>query len=298
MSRILEHSVAGKIIILVSDLHIGAGRSGGGNVLEDFTSDTAFAELLSGVARESVASGRAAELIVNGDFGEFLQVPTRATYDSHARYTPDDYRDMGERASAQKLQHIMAGHPLVFDALRDWLRADTLPRTLTITKGNHDPQWQWGAVQRTLRDAIGANDARAALVEFPAVGIARDGLYVEHGNQYSESANRFTNFAAPFAPSEPTQLELPWGSRFVIEFFNDVERDKYWVDGVKPYKALVWYALEFDPPFAFRTLAALVRAAPKLVSIRDEIMDAWRTNLQMNPDLAAARFAADPQYRR
>lgn len=55
--------MAGKIVVVLSDLHLGAGSYRDGNLLEDFMSDAAFAELLSSVARESESSGHAAELI-------------------------------------------------------------------------------------------------------------------------------------------------------------------------------------------------------------------------------------------
>ena len=86
---------------------------------------------------------------INGDCGEFLQAPSRATFDPRQTYDAAAYRDMGAEASAQKLRHIIAGHPALVNALRDWLRAPPPRRTLVITKGNHDPQWQWPAVQQS-----------------------------------------------------------------------------------------------------------------------------------------------------
>ncbi len=290
--------MAGKIVIVLSDLHLGAGAYDDGNRLEDFTSDALFVELLKTIARESESSGRAVDLMMNGDLGEFLQVPARTTFDAHQNYGPDDYRDMSAAASVRKLRHLMVGHPTVFTMLRDWLRAESPQRRLIITKGNHDPQWHWPEVQNFMRQALGAADGRASLLEFPPVGYAHNRLYVEHGNQYTESANRFTNFAAPLARNNPSQLEIPWGSKFVIEFFNTVEHDRYWVDGIKPYSALVWFALKYDPAFAFRTIVALLRAAPKLTGVQDTMMDSWLTNLATYPQQAAERFRTDAEYRK
>ena len=287
----------GDIVVVVSDLHIGAGRYYDGNALEDFISDNAFASLVGELARESESAGRNAELVVNGDFVEFLQAPRGSSFEPGRTYPPADYGDMSAAASAQKLRHIVVGHPTLFAALRDWLRATAPHRRLIITKGNHDPQWHWSAVQDVLREAVGATGDRRHLLDFPAVGYSRPGLYVEHGNQYTESANRFSNFAEPLSPADPTQLETPWGSKFVIEFFNFVEREKYWVDGVKPYAALVWYSLKYDPVFAFRALVAILRAAPRLLAVRDEIRDSWLTNLQTHPELAAQRYQTDAAYR-
>jgi UDP-2,3-diacylglucosamine pyrophosphatase LpxH len=290
--------MAGDIVVVLSDLHIGAGRFAEGNTLEDFTSDASFAALLESVARESEASGRAAELVVNGDLGEFLQVPARDIFSPRQVFAPEDFRDMGEAASAQKLRLIAAGHPDFFNALRAWLRAEDPQRTLVILKGNHDPHWQWPAVQNFLRQAIAATGERTPLLKFPADGYARPGLYIEHGNQYAETANRFQNFAAPYAPGDLSQLETPWGSKFVIEFFNFVERTRYYVDGIKPHTALVWYSLKYDTAFAFQAFAALLRAAPRLLGVRDEIMDSWLTNLQTHSEAAARRYNDEEEYRR
>jgi hypothetical protein len=47
-----------------------------------------------------------------------------------------------------------------------------------------------------------------------------------------------------------------------MDVFNEVERDRYWIDGVKPITALVWYALAYDFAFAARSIATLIRALP------------------------------------
>jgi UDP-2,3-diacylglucosamine pyrophosphatase LpxH len=290
--------MAGDIVAVVSDLHLGAGQFYAGNTLEDFTSDGAFASLLAALARESEQAGRPAALVVNGDFVEFLQVPRAAPFEPSLEYPPAEYVDMGPSASAQRLRTVVAGHAPLFAALREWLRVEAPRRRLVILRGNHDPHWYWSAVQEALREAVGAGAERRTLVEFPAPGYACGRAYIEHGNQYAEAANRFRDMAAPLAAGDPSQLETPWGSKFVIEFFNRVEREKYWVDGVKPVGALVWHALKYDPSFAFRTLVALLRAAPRLAGVRDEIRDSWLTNLQTNPEFASQRYRTSEAYRR
>ena len=158
--------MAGDIVVVLSDLHIGAGRLAEGNLLEDFSSDAAFAALLKDIAGESELASRPAQLILNGDLCEFPQVPARDIFSPRQIYGPEDYRDMSQAASLQKLRLILAGHPDFFTALRAWLKSDEPRRTLVITKGNHDPQWQWPAVQDALRKALDAEGERAALLEF------------------------------------------------------------------------------------------------------------------------------------
>ena len=254
--------MAGKAKIVVSDLHLGAGFAQAGNALEDFTKDEDFARFLGGIKRESEAEGREFELIIAGDMLEFLQVPAADAFDPRRRYPPQAYRPSSEDDSLRKLELIIAGHPTFFAALRDFLAPAHPRRAVTIVKGNHDVNLHWGAVQDRLREALGATGERAGLLTFEERCVSREGIYVEHGNQYAERFNRFVNFEEPHDPVHEGQLVLVPGSRFVIDFFNQVERERYWVDGVKPLTALIWYAFAFDFPFAVRALASFLRVAP------------------------------------
>ena len=57
----------GKFKIVMSDLHLSAGRVAEGNPLEDFGSDQEFAALLDELIAESESRGAEVELIFNGD---------------------------------------------------------------------------------------------------------------------------------------------------------------------------------------------------------------------------------------
>jgi UDP-2,3-diacylglucosamine pyrophosphatase LpxH len=250
-----------KFKIIVSDLHLGAGFAEAGNALEDFTKDVEFAQFLQGVREESDAEGRECELIVAGDFMEFLQVPCQDEFDPAKAYPPEDYRCSSEEDSLKKVNLIIAGHPIFFAALRDFLHAADPVRRVTIIKGNHDVNLHWIAVQERIREAVGATGGKSALLTFEERFISREGIYVEHGNQYAEKVSRFENFEEPHDPSDPRQLVLVPGSRLVIDFLNHVERERYWVDGVKPITSLIWYALAFDFAFAVKALIGFVKVA-------------------------------------
>lgn len=253
----------GKITIVVSDFHLGAGE---GDPLEDFTSDAAFARLLAELRTESEATGNPVHLLINGDFGEFLQVPARDDFTPGTLYPEAEYRPMTEAASLQKLALMVRGHPLLFDALRDWLRAEPPRRSLTILAGNHDPQFYWPSVRQRLRERLAATDETVAFV---LAGWLGDGVYVEHGHQHAEFPNRFPTMEPPLAPDNPAELYLPGGSRFVLSFFNGVEAERPWIDGVKPITAMIWYGFQFDFVFAARAVAALIRALPGIVLARE-----------------------------
>ena len=257
-----------KLKIVVSDMHLGAGRPNQGNLLEDFSSDEAFARLLIDLVRQSEAESHEVELILAGDIFEFLQVPVLDTprmFDPEAFYPPDLYSPSTENASKTKMDLIVAGHPAFFGALRDFVQPASPRRTVTFIKGNHDVNLHWLAVQDVIRDALGCRAAREGCLTFEERRVSREGIYVEHGNQYVERVNRFPDFEEPHDLDHPDELFQPAGSRFVCLFFNAIERRHYWMDGVKPLTAMVWYCFALDLPLAVRALVALLRLAPSLI---------------------------------
>lgn len=248
-----------KVKIIVSDLHLGAGSFDleKGNVLEDFIVDGTFARFLHEMKEESETHGTDFELIIDGDMIEFLQAPAVDQFEPRRAYPPENYRSSLEEDSAKKIDLIIKGHPMFFAALREFIKPANPQRKVTILKGNHDVELYWPAVKERIRQAVYATgEERAKLLAFEEVSINREGIYVEHGNQYAEKINRVDNFEKPLDPEHEGQLAIPAGSRFVIEFFNQVEWQKWWVDSVKPMTALIWYALALDFPFAVKTLAA------------------------------------------
>lgn len=258
--------MTGKAKFIISDTHLGAGHYWEGNVLEDFISDEDFAHWIDTLIAESEADGVEMELIINGDFLELLQVPATDTFAPVEAYPPEAYAPTHEVAAVRKIHHVLAGHEPFFAALRRFISAARPRRSVTINKGNHDPELYWPLVQAALRGALAANGDRAELLRFPSIGVSREGIYVEHGNQYTENINRYTDFAEPLDPERPGELERVPGSRFVYEFFNGLERERPWIDGVSPLTALIWYAFAFDTAFALRALFTLLKAAPGLIA--------------------------------
>jgi UDP-2,3-diacylglucosamine pyrophosphatase LpxH len=251
-----------KFKIIVSDLHIGAGPPTGGNPLEDFTLDEEFAAFLTGVSAESEQGGADVELILNGDTFEMLQVPHVDHFDPAEAYPPEHYHSSLEANSARKMTLIIRGHPAFFEALREFVRPGPPQRCVTFVKGNHDLDLHWPEVQERIRQALDARGDRAPLLSFVERCIRREGIYVEHGNQYAERVDQVRDMTEPHDPSRPGQLDYPPGSWFVMDIFNEIERERYWVDGVKPITALIWFALKFDFPFAARAIATLLRTLP------------------------------------
>ncbi len=264
-----------QIKIVVSDLHLGAGYADEGNRLEDFDQDEAWAELLGRLSAESQRRRVPMELILAGDIFEFLQVPAlpeSETFDPERAYPSEVFSPSDSDASRRKMDLILRGHPLFFEALAAFTSLTPL-RKVTIIKGNHDVNLHWESVQNAIRAALNAWGEREPCLEFVERYLSRDGIYVEHGNQYLEWINRWPDFEQPHDPRVPGELYMPAGSRFVYLLLNDIERHHSWVDGIKPITALIWYLFALDFGFAMRTLRTLLRLAPLLII--DSLPLAW-----------------------
>lgn len=294
-------SIPAKIIL--SDLHLGAGSFGGANPLEDFRRDEQFYEFMLDLRAESESGGRPMELIINGDMIEFLQVPAVpvSEYDPRGRYPEEAYRSTTEADSVLRTDLVIAGHRPVFEGLGAFI-SENPRRTVTIIKGNHDLQLHWPGVQARIREAVGATGPRAALLMFAERSICRDGVYVEHGNQYGDSLNSLDDFENPVDPQHPDRLKTPVGSRFVIEFFNHVEYERWWVDAVKPITALIAYGMVLEPGFALKALAILLTALPGMVFRPFTVGPGGPSPLETiragDVDEVARRYGDDPAFRR
>jgi len=255
-----------KTKIIISDTHIGAGGVQNGNKLEDFTSDRAFFRWVHRLIAESERTGAEMTFIINGDWLEFLQVPDVEAFDPSRIYPEESYTDRSAAAALRRLEVVHAGHPLVFQALADFLSPGPLRRSLVILFGNHDPELAYPQVQERLLTLLGAHGRKRDLVSIGQRSYFEDGVYVEHGNAYTEHINRFTNPNHPFDPKTPEMIERPPGSYVVTDYFNRIERQRPWIDGVHPMSSLIFYALAYDPVFALQALKALLLAAPDLLA--------------------------------
>jgi len=254
-----------KVKIIISDTHIGAGGVQDGNRLEDFTSDQTFFRWVHRLIAESDKTGAEMTFIINGDWIEFLQVPDVEAFDPSRIYPEESYTDRSVAAALQRLEVVHAGHPLVFQALADFLSPGPQRRSLAILFGNHDPELAYSLVQERILTLLGARGRKRDLVHIGGRIYFEDGVYVEHGNAYTERINRFTDPDHPFDIETPELIERPAGSYVVTDYFNRIERQRPWIDGVHPLSSLIFYALAYDPVFALQALKAFLLAAPNLL---------------------------------
>jgi UDP-2,3-diacylglucosamine pyrophosphatase LpxH len=284
--------VKSKLKFVLSDLHLGAGYAPH-NPLEDFTADEQLIAFLQQIRAESEQHQREVELIINGDFFEFLQVPAVDEFDPTAVYPKEAYQNSSQAASVKRLNLIIKGHQPVFNALATFIHGQKPLRRLIIIKGNHDVNLYWPRVKSRLRAEIQATGARSSLLLFAEEFVSREKIYVEHGHQRAEKMNSYHDFLDPRHPQMPTQLYYPAGSHFIINFLNAAEREHIHIDSLKPMTSLIWLALEQNFEFAAVMLSSFIRHTPALV-----VSDFTPHNTSVYPNNSLLRQLEIPEERK
>ena len=212
-----------KIKLVISDLHLGRGRSladGMTNSLEEFYFGQKLVEFLhyycTGEYRDYEV-----ELVINGDFLNFLQVDYRGHY----------LTVITETVSVTKIKMILDGHPEVFKAMREF--ANTPGRSITYVVGNHDQCMLWPGTRQYFNEVLQTNVRYKNLVYF------FDGVHIEHGHMH-EAANRLDarKFFLKKNLPEPI-LNLPFGSHFFVDFVLKIKQKHPHVDKVRPFKHMI-----------------------------------------------------------
>ncbi|NTV64516.1 MAG: hypothetical protein HGA65_13395 [Oscillochloris sp.] len=249
-----------RVVYVVSDLHLGPGWLPDGTLdpLEDFTAGDMFAAFLDKIGK----SAAPVELVIAGDF---LEVPQ--TLPEIGLASPADHLGTTEQESLQRVQVIMgqrpeiaSGHPQVFAALRRFMMEGN---SITIVVGNHDIDLLWGEVWAALFAAIYPPGATGDLRLYEycyTVGDATHGrVYIEHGHEH-DKANRFGDrMTMPFALDNHgvRRLKRCWGTLFVEKVYNQLERERWFIDNVKPIPKVMKLGLRNDFRFTATALGLL-----------------------------------------
>jgi UDP-2,3-diacylglucosamine pyrophosphatase LpxH len=224
---------------VVSDLHLGAG-----DYLDDFDQDQGFVSFL-----EAISKKRGSELIINGDFIDFVAVTLE-------KDTTKPFSRLGctEEESLRKLERALEAHASLFAALRRFMEKG---HRLVLVPGNHDIDLFWPRVRDRLLDELGGPGSEQ--FRFESSGFYReDGLYVEHGNQYYADSV-FENFTHPFLrdpKSGEQRLERCWGNCFMEYFSNGMmsERNPF-INNVRPIPNMVFLGIQ-DESWWFKSIYA------------------------------------------
>lgn len=232
-----------KYKLVISDLHIGTGQTHGHlNPWESFGEDDKLAEFLRYYSTDYFED-EDVELIINGDFYDFLQVRVDGQF-------PDQ---VTEKIAVAKINACMDGHVKIHKALQDFIR--TPHKRVTVLPGNHDFDWVFPRVQETFRERLCGtkSDPRVQFVcdrEY----YQFDGIQVHHGMQFE--AAQYHNFREQFLTDDGSEpiLNLPWGSIMILKVITKLREERPYIDKIRPFWAYYVRAMIFDPLFAMKFL--------------------------------------------
>jgi hypothetical protein len=302
-----------RVVYVVSDMHLGPGWLPNGELdpLEDFTAGEEFARFLAHIG----ASSTPVELVIAGDFLEYCQ-----TLPEIGLASPQDDLGSSEEESLRRTRVILgqepqiaSGHPVVFRALRSFMSDG---HSVTIIAGNHDIDLLWRKVWALIFDTIyppGAwGDLRLVNYSYTLGRSSRGRVFIEHGHEH-DRANRFGDLMSqPFGIDRygVRRLKRCWGTLFVDKVYNQLERERWFIDNVKPILRIVKLGLRNDFFFTATALGLVMRfllasGLPPLLGGTAEGEDGPPPDLEelaaaiSDPDLARAvhQQMADPAGR-
>lgn len=231
-----------KVILVISDLHLSAGKmiKGKRNLLEDFHYDNELIEFLNYYSRgdyENVA----VELVINGDFLDFLAVP-------YVQYYDDEF--WSEKAALEKLKMIMNAHKGVLDALKAFLsKAD---KKITYIIGNHDAEFVFDSLKKEFIDYFGEYKERIVLSNNITTHTPTKGVSIQHGHQYERAHDFDQENAVVETLSGEKYFIPPWGSYYVTNVINKYKQERHFINAVRPIKHFLIHGILFDTFFTVR----------------------------------------------
>ncbi len=239
-----------KVKIVISDCHISAGRffEGRLNPHEDFFFDDELADMIEyfshGEYGEKDGIPVEVELVLNGDFLDFLNVPYRGEFEDA----------ITEVVALHKLEAIISGHPRLMGALKKF--ASLNGKKITYLIGNHDADLFFQKVRERISrewDPKGEYpSSKVTIVSDSDRIVYEEGVEIHHGNQFE--AGSVLDFKQPLLTkfvAEPV-LNIPWSSFYVLRIINRLKWEREFLDKVRPIKVFVLFGLVLDPWFTLR----------------------------------------------
>ena len=238
-----------QVKVVISDVHMGAGELRGMvNPYEDFHNDVRLAELIHHYATGDFAA-IPVELIINGDFLDLLKLPV------DGRFSTEVTEDIG----VEKTRRCILGHPVVFDALADFLLV--AGHRVTYVTGNHDMEVAFPRVQRMIRARVGAPDDGDAMTFLADREFYRlpGGVVVTHGHMLEEVNRTEPGKTIVTLPDGRTIINMPYGSRFFCEVLAPVKAEQPLIDVIHPLSSFILWGLLFDLRFTLKILGRMLR---------------------------------------
>lgn len=231
-----------KAVLVISDLHLSAGKmiKGKRNLLEDFHYDNELIDFL-----DYYSSGDykdiPVELVINGDFLDFLAVP-------YVEYYDDEF--WSERAALAKLKMIMNAHKGVMDALKRFVSSPD--NKIVYIIGNHDAEFVFDSLKNVFLEYFGEHSSRVTLSNSITVHTPAKGVSILHGHQYERAHDFDQENAVIETISGDKYFNPPWGSYYVTNVINKYKQERSYINGVRPIKHFLIHGILFDTFFTLR----------------------------------------------
>jgi UDP-2,3-diacylglucosamine pyrophosphatase LpxH len=246
--KFLQKNNIKKTIIVISDLHLGAGLNVNNrrNFLEDFHYDKELIEFV-----EYHSSGyyldREVELIINGDFFDLLAVP-------FVKYFDDEF--WSEKAALDKLKMILEAHSGVIEALKDFI---SFPNNrIVYIIGNHDAELVFESLRDYLIELFPESDRGKfrILINDETVYIPEEGIVLKHGHEY-ELAHQFSLKTCIATDINHNKYFIPpWGSYYVTRVINKFKEGRDYINAVRPVNKFIINGIIYDPLYTIRFIFA------------------------------------------
>ncbi len=215
------------------------------NFLEDFHFDRELVEFLDYYSTKEFVS-REVELVINGDFFDFLAVP-------FVEYFDDEF--WSEKAAIEKLKLMLKGHSEVMEAFAKFLCLKK--KSITYIIGNHDAELIFPRVQQFFIESL-PKEVQGSFAFYNTSDEYQPtpGVIIKHGHQY-ENAHDFDPQTAIIHSSKGEAYFIPpWGSFYVTRVINKFKEERSYINSVQPINSFLIYGFLFDPLFTLRFLLA------------------------------------------
>lgn len=244
--RFLQKNKKNKTVLVISDLHLGAGKylENNFNCLEDFHFDKELVEFFTFFCTGEYSS-RDVELIINGDFLDFLAVP-------YVKHFDDEF--WSESASLAKLDLILKAHKEVFISLNDFVSKKN--KKLTYILGNHDIELVLEKVRKNFLDIFDDINLERVDIIFDNSTEYRpiEKVVIKHGHEY-EIAHSYSHEKIVRKDKNGEDYILPpWGSYYVTRVINRFKPERHYINAVRPIKRFIINGLIYDTVFTLRFL--------------------------------------------
>ncbi len=245
--RFLQKNDIKKTILVISDLHLGAGPfvNDKVNFLEDFHYDKELVEFFQYYSQGDFLNKKI-EIVINGDFLDFLAVPFGEFFD-------DEF--WSEEASLKRLDFILKAHKEVIEALGEFLTVKN--KSIVYIIGNHDAEFLFESTREKFQQALpdkGKKHFRFIVdntVEYRPV----EGVVIKHGHEY-ELSHRFDPIESMAVDDEGRKYFIPpWGSYYVTRVVNKFKEENGYINAVRPIKRFLINGLIYDTMFTLRFIA-------------------------------------------